>query len=171
MEHNIIHYGWLFEKRVVLSIDILCTKLHMIVWSYYIQKYDSDFAEDRHWICGSVTEVLTELHHINLVVLKGIKDKVKQHKMTSEKKSEMDQGSTNGMKDCFSLQWNALFKRKMKDTIDRSTGLLIQALFFESHTPYRGEMQTSSTMGIRPTVAHCSCWNNTSQVKWLYSPL
>lgn len=44
------------------------------------------------------------MQHINLAVLKGIKDKVKQHKMTSEKKSEMDPGSNNGMKDNFSLQ-------------------------------------------------------------------
>ena len=54
------------------------------------------------------------MQHINLAVLKGIKDKVKQHKMTSEKKSEMDPGSNNGMKDNFSLQWNALFKIKIK---------------------------------------------------------
>ena len=54
------------------------------------------------WQCK--TEALTEMQHINLAVLKGIKDKVKQHKMTSEKKSEMDPGSNNGMKDNFSLQ-------------------------------------------------------------------
>lgn len=74
----------------------------------------TDLAEDRHWICGSVTQVLTGMHHINLVVLKGIKDKAKPHKMTSEKKSERDQGSNNGMKDNFSLQLNVLFKRKIK---------------------------------------------------------
>lgn len=39
---------------------------------------EPDSAKDR--ACGSITEVSTERHHINLVFSKAIKDKVKQQK-------------------------------------------------------------------------------------------
>lgn len=110
----------------------------------------TDFAEDRHWACGSVTEVLTERHHINLVFSKGIKDEVKQQKTTSGKKSEMSKSSNSGMKDNFSLQQNTLFQRKPKrDSHQTCQSFHSELSSLKDILLMEGRCRPSSTMGYR----------------------
>lgn len=125
----------------------------------------TDSAEDGCWACGSITEVLTERHHINLVFSKGIKDKVKHQKNENEKKSEMSKGSNNGMKDKFSLQLNSLFQRKPKwDSSQTCLSFNSELCSWKGIFLMEGRCRPSPTLGYRIPGVHSSCMSGPSGV-------